>query len=169
MQEILLSPTAVQSIQVSLTVVMLFVGLLILVIGLLAYQMTGGGSLKAWYLLQGQGLRAYLQANPKIKNWLDGLEKVVIASVLSYSALIFNEYTHGLPLTGNMSHGLLAGLLGGLFIAVSGPVKAYCQNLHDEVLANNQDVGQALTSNQIAARDVPPPKSSALTPLLPKN
>ena len=109
----------------------------------------------------------FLQANPKVKNWLDGLEKVVIASVLSYFAVVVNDLTNGVPLTVNMSHGLLVGLAGGLWIAVSGAVKAYSQNLHDIILANNQDAVQAIqpTGNQPVSNGNQPVSKSTLTPM----
>ena len=114
--------------------------------------------IQAWFGGLVKSFNDFLQANPKVKNWLDGLEKVVIASVLSYFAVVVNDLTNGVPLTVNMSHGLLVGLAGGLWIAVSGAIKAYSQNLHDVILANVQD-----SSNQLNVAT--PTTSSALTPV----
>lgn len=114
---------------------------------------------KLWILSITKGLNDYLQAHPKVKNWLDGLEKAVIASVLTYGAMIVNHLTDGTPLPVNLSHGLLVGIAGGFFIVVSGAIKAYCQNLHDIILAANQDNVMALPI------DVPLPTTSTLTPI----
>jgi hypothetical protein len=116
--------------------------------------------IQAWFGGLVKSFNDFLQANPKVKNWLDGLEKVVIASVLSYFAVVVNDITNGVPLTVNMSHGLLVGLAGGLWIAVSGAIKAYSQNLHDIILANTQDATQAIQPTGNA-----PVTSSVLTPV----
>lgn len=124
-------------------------------------------------------VKAFLMAHPKFKNWLDGLEKAVIASVLAYGAMIVNHLTDGTPLPVNLTHGLLVGIAGGFFIVISGAVKAYCQNLHDFITANNQDQLQAIAGGpenqtQVAAvmsdivKSVPVATSSTLTPIVPK-
>lgn len=115
-----------------------------------------------WFSPIVDSVKNYLQAHPKVKNWLDGLEKVVIASVLSYLALVVKIVTDslmaGTPIHQDF-HLLAVAFFSGLFIAVSGPVKAYCQNLHDVILANNQDNSMA------SSLDVPLTTSSVLTPV----
>lgn len=106
----------------------------------------------------------YLTAHPKFKNILASLEKAVLASVVAYFATvlksIMDSLSSGAPIQFPQNyHLLLVGIGGGLWIAVSGAIRAWAQNNHDTVLAVVQD-------NVMAGHlDVPVATSSILTPL----
>jgi hypothetical protein len=118
--------------------------------------------IKLFFVTAVKPIDNFLTAHPKFKNILSSLEKVVITSVLGYFATVLksivDSITAGAPMPHDF-HLLLVGFGGGLYIAVSGAIRAWAQENHDKILAVVQDNVMALP------QEVPIPTNSVLTPL----
>lgn len=114
-------------------------------------EMSTWEKVKFWLAGIVKGFNDYLMAHPVLKNWIDGLEKVVMGTAISYIlACLSPEHTQ-------------AFTISGFVFSVWGAIKAYSQNLHDIVLANTQDITQAIQPTGTAAVN-----KSALTPVNPQ-
>lgn len=118
--------------------------------------------IKLFFVTAGKSMDDFLTAHPKFKNVLASLEKAVLASIVGYFATVLKSIADNISAGAPMPHDfhlLLVGFGGGLYLTISGAIRAWAQQNHDTILAVVQDNVMALPQN------VPVATNSVLTPL----